>query len=853
MRDALISTMTLVLGAALSTSAASDDSRGQASENYTVEHFLRLEGITRVTFSDSGRHLITERAKPLVEVEDSSMMLGGLTDRETLYFNLNQKGAAVALPLDANVSKFASFSPDERKAAVWWVKDRLWRAGIYDLERGTVKALDIVPSMEEAMNSLPTWISNDELLYVVTTPLNQLAEVAENRAAMETIMRLAEQTWTGNEPSVTVVKSGSETFERPKWLDESKDFRLVRVNAVTGEVKELLGGMQTWATQPPMLSYDKRFAAVVRRAEVLPDEHRVPGWREDNRAEMVIIDLRTNAVKTIIAPENAYVEHEFRWAPRSSKILYTTYGLEDGKKVVRFHIFDVARDRSSEIKLPKGFEWWAKPQPYTEPLAAAWDEDGVLVLARQKGAERFDWHALEGNKARNLTAQLPSEVQTYPVLYGNDLYFTIAGDLWRVRRDGTATNLTTDIDDELRLSCKASNTRPRPRCNDLAAFDGYATLPVDEVDVKRGVLAFETLRNSTTTGVVFIDLKSGNKERIAAPEGTQRLLATSTANRQGIFYSVGADGDRLIAASPDASREVWKFNTHLAKVAPFKTILRDRVTTTSKKAPSVELRDLLLLPASHRPGQRLPLVVQFYPDTEKYGRDWFGIENPRSMADLNMGMFVGHGYAVLNAGVAIGREATAGDPMEEIGQQVVEAVQWVINEGYADPDRMAVIGGSYGGYGVASVLATTDRFKAGIALKGLYNLVGMWGSQYNVERVFMTNGVLGMTAMKGDHDQLRMAAPPWEAIDRYVRNSPLLQSHRINAPLLLVHGTNDFDAREAEQMFAALARQGKTVEFARYWGEGHGVGGVANMRDYYNRMLRFLDEHLRAQSARVDR
>ena len=846
MRNALISTMTLVLGAALPIAASSDDSRSQASENYTVEHFLRLEGITRVTFSDSGRHLITERAKPLVEVEDTSLLLSGLTDRETLYFNFNQKDAAVPLPVDANVSKFASFSPDERKAAVWWVKDRLWRAGIYDFERGTVKALDIVPSLEEAKSSLPVWISNDELLYVVTTPLNQLAEVAENRAAMETIMRLAEQTWTGDEPSVTVVKSGSETFERPKWLDETKDFRLVRVNAVTGEVKELLGGMQSWATQPPMLSHDKRFAAVVRRAEVLPNEHRVPGWREDNRAEMVIIDLRTNAVKKVIAPANAYVEHEFRWAPQSSKILYTTYGLEDGKKVVRFQIFDVERNRSSEIKLPAGFEWWTKPQPYTEPLAAAWDGDNVLVLARQKGAERFDWHALEGSKARNLTAQLPSEVQTYPVLYGNDLYFTIAGDLWRVRRDGTAANLTTDIDDELRLSCTASNTRPRPRCNDLAAFDGYATLPVDEVDVKRGVLAFETLRNSTTTGVVFIDLKSGNKEKVAAPEGTQRLLATSTANRQGIFYSVSADGDHLIAASTDASRGVWKFNAHLAKVAPFKTILRDRVTTTSKQAPSVELRDLLMLPASYQAGQRLPLVVQFYPDTEKYGEDWFGIANPRSMFDLNMAMFVGHGYAVLNAGVAIGRDGTAGEPMEEIGQQVVEAVQWVIDEGYADPDRMAVIGGSYGGYGVASVLATTDRFKAGIALKGLYNLVGMWGSQYNVERVFMTNGVLGMTAMKGDNDQLRMAAPPWEAIDRYVRNSPMLQSHRIKAPLLLVHGTNDFDSREAEQMFAALARQGKTVEFARYWGEGHGVGGVANKRDYYNRMLRFLDEHLGA-------
>lgn len=95
-----------------------------------------------------------------------------------------------------------------------------------------------------------------------------------------------------------------------------------------------------------------------------------------------------------------------------------------------------------------------------------------------------------------------------------------------------------------------------------------------------------------------------------------------------------------------------------AKVAPFKTVLRDRVTTTSKKAPRVELRDLLVLPANYEPGQRLPLVVQFYPDTETYGGDWYGVDNPRTKSDLNTSMFVGRGYAVLNAGVAILKACT---------------------------------------------------------------------------------------------------------------------------------------------------------------------------------------------------
>ncbi len=71
--------------AALSASAASAQSRAESLENFSIEHYLRLEGISRVTFSASGRHLITERQKPLAQIEDSSLNMLGLTDREEVY------------------------------------------------------------------------------------------------------------------------------------------------------------------------------------------------------------------------------------------------------------------------------------------------------------------------------------------------------------------------------------------------------------------------------------------------------------------------------------------------------------------------------------------------------------------------------------------------------------------------------------------------------------------------------------------------------------------------------------------------------------------------------------------------
>jgi dipeptidyl aminopeptidase/acylaminoacyl peptidase len=842
-----------ILACALSLAATTcivttAEARHGGRENYTVEHLLRLQDAARATFSDSGRILITERRRPLAEVRDTSLTSKAMVDREVLHFNVDGSDAAFVLPGDADVSTFASFSPDERKAAVWVVKNARWYAAIYDLETRALKTLDIVPELHEIEGNTALWISNEDLLYVVTSPLNQMLGVAPHRATIETMSRLAEQTWTGTEPSVTVVKSPDGKIERPRWLEASRAVRVVRVNAVTGKVTELLSGMRDWALQSPMLSHDRRYAAIIRRAELLPLEFRAPGIRDEYRTEMIIIDLRTNAIKKIIALENTYVGNHFMWSPAAAKLLYLTYRIDrDQKKEVRVHVLDVARDRITDVALPAGFEWWEKAE-WAQVLPASWDGEQLLVRARKRGADRFDWYALERGKMRNITARLPQETHTYPIPYRQAYYFPLAGDLWRVGRDGAASNLTSDVEDEVAVHCSVPQVLYRPRCNWLWPFDGNLFVSVDQKDLERGVLALETIRRFETTGLVFLDLNTGRKEHIAAPNGTVQLFETSTVNREAVFYTINDDGDRLLRATAHGVRELWKFNTHLANVAPIKIIKRDRVTTTSKLAPRVELRDVLMLPADFQPGQRLPLVVQFYPDIPMYGDGWFTVENPRALTDLNMSIFAGAGYAVLNAGMAIAPKGVPGEPLEQIGPQVLEAVQWVIDEGYADPERMAVIGSSYGGYGVASVLATTDKFKAGIALKGLYNLVGLWGSMYNAERVFLMNGVLGMTALKGDNDQIRMAAPPWEAIDRYVRNSPMLQSHRINAPLLLIHGTNDFDAREAEQMFAALARQGKVVEFARYWGEGHGIGGVANTRDYYTRMLRFLDEHIGATS-----
>jgi dipeptidyl aminopeptidase/acylaminoacyl peptidase len=89
----------------------------------------------------------------------------------------------------------------------------------------------------------------------------------------------------------------------------------------------------------------------------------------------------------------------------------------------------------------------------------------------------------------------------------------------------------------------------------------------------------------------------------------------------------------------------------------------------------------------------------------------------------------------------------------------------------------------------------------------------------------------------------RLPGPPWEHLDRYVRNSLLFAVMKIAAPVLMLHGDQDFvHITQAEEMFSALRRAGKTAEFVRYWGEGYILSNPANIRDAWDRIFRWLHD-----------
>jgi dipeptidyl aminopeptidase/acylaminoacyl peptidase len=140
---------------------------------------------------------------------------------------------------------------------------------------------------------------------------------------------------------------------------------------------------------------------------------------------------------------------------------------------------------------------------------------------------------------------------------------------------------------------------------------------------------------------------------------------------------------------------------------------------------------------------------------------------------------------------------------------LMAVVDAVLAQGWADPGRLGVCGGSYGGYMTNWIIGHTDRFRAAVSMRCVSELVSMYGT--SDIGVYFSEWEIGAT--------------PWDDPERYRRLSPLTYAPNIRTPLLLLHAEEDWRCpiAQAEQLFTWLRRLGRTVELVRFPGEGHNL------------------------------
>jgi dipeptidyl aminopeptidase/acylaminoacyl peptidase len=264
-------------------------------------------------------------------------------------------------------------------------------------------------------------------------------------------------------------------------------------------------------------------------------------------------------------------------------------------------------------------------------------------------------------------------------------------------------------------------------------------------------------------------------------------------------------------------------NLQLAPMKPVVITSRD----------GMKLNSYLTLPVGV-PAKNLPMVL--FVHGGPWGRDTWGYASfPQWLAN--------RGYAVLQvnfrASTGYGKKFLhAGDKQWGLKMQddLTDAVNWAVKQGYADPKKVAIMGGSYGGYATLAGLAfTPDVYACGVDIVGPSNLKTLIGSIPPYWKTFRTV----FDARMGNVDD------PKEA--ELVKNaSPLFKANQIKKPLLIGQGLNDprVNHAESEQIVDAIEKNNGSVTYVIYSDEGHGFARPENSIDFNARAEAFLGQCL---------
>ena len=296
------------------------------------------------------------------------------------------------------------------------------------------------------------------------------------------------------------------------------------------------------------------------------------------------------------------------------------------------------------------------------------------------------------------------------------------------------------------------------------------------------------------------------------------LVRTYTDRSLGAYYFYDKKADsltRLHDVSP------WISEDEMCEMKPIQFLSRDGLT----------IHGYLTLPRGVE-AKKLPVVIN--PHGGPWYRDSWGY-NPEIQFLAN------RGYAVLQmnfrGSTGYGKkfwEASFKKWGREMQNDISDGVKWLVDQGIADGKRIAIYGGSYGGYAtLAGITLTPELYACAVDYVGVSNLFTFMKSFPPYWKPYLEM----MYEMVGnpETDSIMMAEV-----------SPVFLADKIQCPLFIAQGANDprVNKNESDQMVEALKKRGIAVEYMVKDNEGHGFHNVENQFDFYGAMEKFLAKHI---------
>jgi len=320
-----------------------------------------------------------------------------------------------------------------------------------------------------------------------------------------------------------------------------------------------------------------------------------------------------------------------------------------------------------------------------------------------------------------------------------------------------------------------------------------------------------------------VSIKGGSVERVVAGE---RTLSGFDFDKNGniiVLESQPHYPNEISRVDSDGLTRITRINDkHLATVrlAPV-----ERFTAISPDGTLVGA--FLTRPPDEPEGAGLPTILRIHGGPVSQYSTAFRFE---------WQLFAAHGYAVVAAnprgssgyGFEFSRAIWA-DWGNKDFEDVIAAVDYLIERDIADPNRLGVGGWSYGGILTNHVITKTNRFRAAITGASEVNYLSNYGT---------------------DHYQRQWEAElglPWRNLDLWVRLSPFFRVDNIVTPTLVMNGEDDWNvpALNSEQLYQALRRLGRDTELVIYPGQSHGIRRPTYQQDRYERYLAWYDRYVK--------
>ena len=340
--------------------------------------------------------------------------------------------------------------------------------------------------------------------------------------------------------------------------------------------------------------------------------------------------------------------------------------------------------------------------------------------------------------------------------------------------------------------------------------------------------------------VVFLAGKRAHTEAFAYDLTSGRYTQLS-ARRTIQSSSLSKDGRTIVVAmdAPDAATEIYATDPRFAsfrKLTDTNPQIRDLAlgeteVVTWKSTDGVEVEGVLLKPVGYEAGKRYPTLVVAhggpsgaYVNNNRLG----GLEGGQVWAGKGWAVFYPNPRGSTNYGEKFLR-ANINDWGGGDYHDIMSGVDALVARGIADPEKLAHIGWSYGGYMTAWVITQTTRFKAAMVGAGLTNMWSMYG----------TNDIPSALIAYFS------GFPNEKTLPLYLAKSAMSHVDKVTTPTLILHGGNDerVPVGQAQELYRALKDRGKPTELVFYPREGHGIQEYYHQKDRLNRIYDWVAKY----------